>query len=267
MLYEPSVAIVEAARCAWQGVVCKVAGVVQSVLQSKQRTHQGFGGIMSKGKDHTGQQREREKMVREQLMRRGVQDERVLAAMLRVPRHLFTPKDEVESAYADRPVPLGPLQTISQPYMVALMSQAAELPEGPCRVLEIGTGSGYSAAILAEMGAEVFTIEIVRELAEEAAWRLEGMGYEQIHVRAGDGAVGWSDAAPFDAILVTAAPADLPSALCVQLREGGRMIIPVGLAPDQSLLRVTRRGDLFEEEHLCAVRFVPMVGHVQPWQA
>ncbi len=232
----------------------------------KSRICERFGGNMIERKDDAIQRREREKMVKEQLMRRGVQDERVLEAMWRVPRHLFTPAEEVGSAYADRPVPLGPLQTISQPYMVALMSQAAKLPVGSSRVLEIGTGSGYSAAVLAEMGAEVYTIEIVRELAEQAASRLEAMGYKQIHVRAGDGALGWSDAAPFDAILVTAAPPELPSSLGSQLRDGGQMIIPVGLAPDQSLLRVTRRGDLFEEEHLCAVRFVPMVGSVQPWR-
>ena len=198
----------------------------------------------------------RQSMVIEQLEMRGVQDPRVLAAMKKVPRHEFVPEKVREHAYENRPLPIGLSQTISQPYIVAIMSEALEL-DGSERVLEIGTGSGYQAAILAELCREVFTIEIEGELAERAKADLERLGYRDIHVRHGDGYRGWPEEAPFDAIIVTAAPDRVPQALVDQLAVGGRMVIPVG-SMSQDLLLITRTAEGVQRRDLMGVRFVPM---------
>ncbi len=200
----------------------------------------------------------RERMVREQLASRDVKDARVLAAMRRVPRHEFVPAALRAQAYADGPLPIGHEQTISQPYIVALMTQLAAL--GPAsRVLEVGTGSGYQAAILAEVARDVYTIEIVEPLARSAEATLRRLGYERVHVRAGDGYRGWPEAAPFDAILVTAAPERVPAPLLEQLAVGGRLVIPVGRI-DQELEVHRRTATGFEVERVAPVRFVPMTG-------
>jgi protein-L-isoaspartate(D-aspartate) O-methyltransferase len=198
-------------------------------------------------------------MVSHQIQARGITDPRVLAALSRVPRHLFVPPDLASSAYGDHPLPIGQGQTISQPYIVALMSQWAEVQPGE-KVLEVGTGSGYQAAVLAELTDRVFSIEIIPELAQTAAARLAALGYAQIRVKAGDGYLGWPEEAPFDAILVTAAAPAVPAALAAQLKEGGRLVIPLGAAfGEQFLVRLRKvNGELNEEEQL-PVRFVPLV--------
>jgi protein-L-isoaspartate(D-aspartate) O-methyltransferase len=210
-----------------------------------------------------GREGERAAMVAAQIERRGVTDRRVLEAIRRVPRHLFVPAEAAGQAYDDRALPIGHEQTISQPYIVAIMSELARIEPG-ARVLEVGTGSGYQAAVLAEMGAEVYSIEIVEPLAREAGQRLERLGYH-VHVRAGDGYRGWPDAAPFDAILVTAAPPLIPEPLKEELRVGGRLVLPVGPGGGgtQRLLVVTRTPTGFEETPVFPVRFVPMTGEVQ----
>lgn len=204
----------------------------------------------------------RERMVATQIVARGVHDPSTLAALRKVPRHLFVPAASLAQAYEDHPVPIGYGQTISQPYVVAYMTEALGLHGGES-VLEVGTGCGYQAAVLAEIAARVHTIEIVAPLAEEAAARLERLGYANVTVRAGDGYLGWPDAAPFDAIVVTAAAPRVPEPLLRQLREGGRLILPVG-DDWQELVLVTRHGERFDERRLLPVRFVPMVGKVRP---
>ena len=204
------------------------------------------------------QRQAREQMVRDQIGARGVRDARVLAAMRKVPRHLFVAADMQADAYLDQPLPIGHGQTISQPYIVAFMSEALELKPQD-RVLEIGTGSGYQAAILAELAREVYSIEIVEPLGKEAAERLKSLGYERVKLRVGDGYRGWPEAAPFDAIIVTAAPDHVPPALVAQLRESGRLVLPVGRFA-QDLLRVRRTAKGVVQENLLPVRFVPMVG-------
>lgn len=200
---------------------------------------------------------EREAMTADQIAARGVADPLVLAAMRRVPRHLFVPQSVLRHAYADEPLPIGDGQTISQPYIVAYMTEALQL--GPAaRVLEIGTGSGYQTAVLAEIAAEVLTIEIVAGLAERARRILDGLGYANIRFRTGNGALGWPEEAPFDAIIATAAPASIPSALPAQLRVGGKMVLPVG-AGSQSLVRIVRRESAWRQEQLLDVRFVPLI--------
>jgi protein-L-isoaspartate(D-aspartate) O-methyltransferase len=169
----------------------------------------------------------REGMVEAQIKARGVKEPRVLAAMLKVERHLFVPKDLRPTAYSDQPLPIGESQTISQPYIVALMTELLDL-KGEEKVLEVGTGSGYQAAILAELAKEVYTIEIIDKLATSAEKLLLDLGYRNIKVKAGDGYLGWPEAAPFDAIIVTCAPDHIPKPLMDQLKEGGRMVIPVG---------------------------------------
>jgi protein-L-isoaspartate(D-aspartate) O-methyltransferase len=205
--------------------------------------------------------REREQMVAQQIAARGVRDEQTLDAMRRVPRHLFVPPEVASQAYADHPLPIGHGQTISQPYIVAFMTEALHLDAGDT-VLEVGTGSGYQAAILAEIASRVYTIEIVEPLAEEAAARLRKLGYDNVEVRAGDGYQGWPEAAPFDAIMVTAAAPRIPEPLKEQLADGGRLILPVG-DDWQELVVVARRGDRFEQERVLPVRFVPMTGEVR----
>ncbi len=197
-------------------------------------------------------------MVEEQIARRGVRDARVLAAMAAVPRHLFVPEALRDRAYEDGPLPIGEGQTISQPYIVAFMTEA--IRPGPAdRVLEIGTGSGYQTAVLASLVEEVLTIEIRRDLGEAARRTVEGLGFRNVRFRIGDGSGGWPEEAPFDAVLVTAAPDVVPQPLVDQLRPGGRLLIPIGTA-DQQLLRVTRTAAGTEREALLPVRFVPMTG-------
>jgi len=211
--------------------------------------------------DSQEQREARERMVREQIEARDVRDSRVLEAMRSVPRHLFVPTEMQPYAHTDQPLPIGYGQTISQPYIVAFMSEALELkPED--RVLEIGTGSGYQAAVLARLAREVYSIEIVEPLAKEAEARLKQLGYANVKVRVGDGYRGWPEAAPFDAIMVTAAPRHVPPPLVEQLREGGRLVLPVGRF-FQDLIRIRRTRDGERRETLLPVRFVPMVGEAE----
>lgn len=201
---------------------------------------------------------ERRAMVEEQLEARGIEDERVLEAMRRVPRHLFVPEAVRPQAYADSALPIGHGQTISQPYVVAAMTEAARIAPGE-RVLEVGTGSGYGAAVLAELGARVVSVEILPELAEGARERLAAAGYEGVTVVTGDGRRGVPEEAPFDAILVTAGSPEIPEPLLEQLREGGRLVMPVG-GGLQELVVVERRAEGFERRRLFPVRFVPLTG-------
>ena len=200
----------------------------------------------------------RREMVKTQIEARGVSDPRVLEALNRVPRHEFGPQERRSSAYRDQPLPIGHRQTISQPYIVALMTEQLQL-SGDEKVLEIGTGSGYQAAVLGELTGEVYSIEIVAPLAERSRADLERLGYRNIHVRQGDGYQGWPEEAPFDAIIVTAAPDHVPQPLVDQLAVGGRMVVPVGRY-DQNLLLLTRDTKGVEQRSLIPVRFVPMVG-------
>ena len=204
---------------------------------------------------------EREAMVKRQLAGRDIDDPRVLDVMRRVPRHLFIPEKQRRMAYGDFPVPIGLRQTISQPYIVAYMSQALQLKKAD-RVLEIGTGSGYQAAVLGELVQEVYTIEIIPELGERSEKLLADLGYRNIHVRVGDGYKGWPDKAPFDAIIVTAAPPRLPQPLLDQLKIGGRMIIPVGNTR-QELVLIHRTENGYERKNVLPVTFVPMTGEAQ----
>lgn len=202
--------------------------------------------------------RERAEMVERQLRRRGISNERVLAAMALVPREEFVPPGLAGRAYEDGPLPIGYGQTISQPYMVALMTQLLD-PQGGSRVLEVGCGSGYQAAVLAALGAEVFSVERVPELARQAAERLERLGYP-VRVRVGDGTLGWPEEAPFDGIIVTAGAPEVPPSLLAQLADGGRLVIPVGPGAVQELVVVTRRGEEFDRRGVCSCMFVPLVG-------
>lgn len=204
---------------------------------------------------------ERQRMVETQLATRDIRDPKVLAAMKRVPRHLFVPDNERRSAYGDGPLPIGQGQTISQPYIVAYMTQALDLQPGD-RVLEVGTGSGYQAAVLAELVKEVYSIEIVPELARRAELVLMELGYTNVHVRAGDGYRGWPDKAPFDAIIVTAAPGHVPQPLVDQLAVGGKLVIPVG-SWDQEMVIITKTDKGVLERRTIGVRFVPMTGEAQ----
>ena len=203
----------------------------------------------------------RERMVREQIAARGVSDPRVLAAVSHVPRHELVPEDVRVYAYEDRPLPIGYGQTISQPYVVAYMTEQLRL-RGDERVLEVGTGSGYQAAVLAELAREVFSIEIVEALGERARADLARLGYRNVKIRVGDGYRGWPEQAPFDAIIVTAAPGHVPQPLIDQLAVGGRLVLPVG-GFDQELLRIERDEDGIHEERLIDVRFVPMRGEAE----
>ncbi|MFH1011167.1 MAG: protein-L-isoaspartate(D-aspartate) O-methyltransferase [bacterium] len=206
----------------------------------------------------------RSKMVETQLVFRGIQDERVLEAMRKIPRHRFVPQRIAHRAYEDNALPIGEGQTISQPYIVAYMTEALKLSGGE-KVLEIGTGSGYEAAVLAELGCEVYTIEIIDELARMAQRHLHEAGYTQVHIRTGDGYFGWPEEAPFDAIIITAAPDRVPQTLVEQLKPGGRLVVPVG--PEygvQNLLRLTKTetGRVISDT-LIPVVFVPMTGEIE----
>jgi protein-L-isoaspartate(D-aspartate) O-methyltransferase len=218
-----------------------------------------FGGKGATGPKPMGDFRTmRERMVETQIQARGVKDPRVLSAMLKVERHLFVPKEIQPSAYEDRPLPIGEGQTISQPYIVAFMTELLEL-KGTEKVLEIGTGSGYQAAILGELAREVYTIEIVEPLGLSAQRLLRELGYRNIHVKVGDGYLGWPQAAPFDAIIVTCAPDHIPNPLMEQLKEGGRMAIPVG-SYSQALKKIVKRSGRIEATDALPVIFVPMTG-------
>lgn len=208
-------------------------------------------------------EKKRHDMIKEQLTARGIRDPRVLAAMRSVPRHAFVPEDLRAYAYDDRPLPIGYGQTISQPYIVAYMTEKLR-PDPTDRILEIGTGSGYQAAVLAELVKEVYTIEIVESLAKRAAKVLKELGYNNVTVRAGDGYRGWPEHAPFDGIIVTAAPDHVPAPLPEQVKEGGWLVIPVGSWAGIQSLKIFRKryGELRLESEL-PVRFVPMTGEAE----
>ena len=209
----------------------------------------------------------RESLLVRRLIDQGIRDPRVLAAFARVPRSFFVPDEARDEAEADRPLEIGCGQTISQPYVVAAMIEALDMT-GRERVLEVGTGSGYATAILAEMmpvSAAIRSIEIIPDLASRARRVLAELGYQNVEIRVGDGALGWPEAAPFDAILVSAAPPEVPPALLAQLASGGRMVLPVGRSPEQQELQLWRRAPAggFEKRTLMQVRFVPLTGSSQ----
>jgi protein-L-isoaspartate(D-aspartate) O-methyltransferase len=212
-----------------------------TVLESKQGTYAASAGAM----------------VERQLRPRGIDDPMTLRAMTKVPREKFVPPELRASAYEDRPLPIGYGQTISQPFIVAFMTQQLK-PKATDRVLEIGTGSGYQAAVLSELVAQVYSIEIVKPLAERASALLRELGYKNVQVKAGDGYKGWPEHAPFDAIIVTAAPDHVPAPLVEQLKEGGRMIIPVGKTQAQELYLLEKRGGQVRQTAVIPVRFVPL---------
>jgi len=203
----------------------------------------------------------RKDMVHSQIRARGVRDERVMEAMLDVERHRFVPKNMEKLAYGDYPLPIGEEQTISQPYIVALMTEQLSLKPSD-RVLEIGTGSGYQAAVLSLLVEDVYTIEIIEPLADSATVRLERLGYDNVRVRHGDGFLGWPEAAPFDAIIITCAPPTLPDPLVEQLAEGGRLIVPLG-EDFQILTLYTKMGGELHKEEIIPVLFVPMKGLIE----
>jgi protein-L-isoaspartate(D-aspartate) O-methyltransferase len=205
------------------------------------------------------------KMVEEQIIPRGIKDPRVIAAMKKVPRHLFVEEALESQAYNDHPLPIGEKQTISQPYMVALMTEALQLKEKE-RVLEIGAGSGYQTAILAELAEKVFSIERIRSLAIKARQLLYELGYYNVEIKIFDGTYGWMEEAPFDAIMVTAGAPDIPQPLLDQLAMGGRLVIPVGDAYVQDLIRVTKTEEGIKKEDLGGCRFVKLIGKYG-WEA
>jgi protein-L-isoaspartate(D-aspartate) O-methyltransferase len=209
---------------------------------------------------------ERERMVRQQVAMRGVNETRLLAAMRKVPRHQFVPEAVRHLAYTDQPLPIGYDQTISQPFIVAFMTEKLQLRPTD-RVLEIGTGSGYQAAILAELAREVYTIEIVAPLGERAQGTLQRLGYKNVHVKIGDGYQGWPEEAPFEAVIVTCAPEHVPRPLIDQTREGGRVIIPVGAAGSQLLYLLEKKAGRLQQRAVLPVRFVPMTGSAQEQKA
>lgn len=201
----------------------------------------------------------RNKMVEAQLISRDIVDERVSEAFRKVPRHMFVKESLQQDAYNDYPLPIGCGQTISQPYMVALMTQCLELKETD-KVLEIGTGSGYQSAIIGELAKEVYSVERYEELAVNAKNVLDQLGYTNIHIKTGDGTLGWEEFAPYDGIVVTAGAPDVPKTLKEQLRDGGRLVIPVGGAYSQILKVVKRSKNKFTENEVCGCVFVPLVG-------
>lgn len=206
---------------------------------------------------------ERQLMVEKQIKQRGVVDPQLLDAMLKVPRHLFVPENLTSSAYSDTPLPIGYGQTISQPYIVALMTESLQAKKG-FKVLEVGTGSGYQAAVLAQIGCQVFSVEVIKILAETAQERLNRLGYPEISVRWGDGYFGWEEEAPFDSIIVTCAIDHVPPPLIEQLKEGGKMVIPVGPPYSlQTLWLFTKEKDQLTSENLGGVIFVPLLREVR----
>ena len=219
----------------------------------------GCGQQTSTSADFTAQ---RQRMVEQQLKPRGVKDERVLAAMAKVPREEFVPVESRSDAYEDGPLPIGYNQTISQPFIVAFMTEQLRRNPGD-RVLEIGSGSGYQAAILAELVTDVYTIEIVEPLAKTAEATLQRLGYKNVHIKVGDGYKGWPEAAPFDAIIVTCAPEKVPQPLVDQLKDGGRMVIPVGERFAQQLYLLEKKNGQLKESVTLPVRFVPMKRNAQ----
>lgn len=225
-------------------------------------------GLSGQGNGRRGglldDQTARTRMVTEQLVRRGIREERVLQAMRKVPRHLFVDETLRFRAYDDSPLPIGEGQTMSQPYMVALMTEALAL-QGQERILEVGTGSGYQTAILAELVPQVWSIERLAGLADRAARVLKGLGYSNITLRVGDGSLGWPEEAPFDAILVTAGSPDVPPALLAQLADKGRLVIPVGDAHSQVLKQIVRNGESYSLTNLVGCTFVKLLGD-QAWK-
>ena len=206
----------------------------------------------------------RERMVKNQLVPRGIKDQGVLRVMGEIQRHLFVEEALVGEAYNDHPLPIGHKQTISQPYIVALMTQALELT-GQEKTLEIGTGSGYQTAILAELSETVYTVERIRPLLEKSRELLEKLGYTNIRFKAFDGTLGWKEHAPFDAIMVTAGAPKIPQPLLDQLTDGGRMVIPIGNKYSQDLIKLIKRKDTYREENLGGCRFVDLIG-VHGWK-
>ena len=203
----------------------------------------------------------RELMVAEQLVKRQISDPRVLAAMLTIPRHRFVEEELWRSAYRDKPLPIGHGQTISQPYMVAFMTQALNLPDDrPTTVLEIGTGSGYQAAILSQLVNRVYSIERIEFLAERVKQLLPTLGIDNVEIKVGDGGYGWPEHAPYDGIMVTAAAPQIPAPLTAQLKDGAYLVVPVGPKQNQFLLRLQRQGNQIIEENLVPVAFVPLLG-------
>ncbi len=220
-----------------------------------------IAGTMNSFDQESVHEQRRLDMVDEQIAFRDITSPEVLRAMRTVPRHKFVPEYLADLAYGDTPLPIGMGQTISQPYIVAFMTELLA-PEKGQKVLEIGTGSGYQAAVLAELGAEVYTVEILEPLSLFARSVINGLGYSNVHFKTGDGFAGWEEHAPYDGIIVTAAPEEIPEPLKAQLREGGRMVIPVGDGM-QELLLLTKTKDGFDEERVAPVRFVPMTGEAE----
>lgn len=229
-----------------------------SIMHNKIRFLFLFCLLTTVGPLHADMESLRMHMVKTQLEKRGINDPLVLAAMQKVERHLFVPKKYVGEAYGDYPLPIGEGQTISQPYIVAFMTEVLQLKHTD-RILEIGTGSGYQAAILAELCDSVYTIEIVESLGRRATVLLSDLGYDNVHVKIGDGYQGWIEYAPFDAVIVTCSPTKVPEALTQQLAEGGRMIIPVGERGGQELVLLKKHKGRLRQEAILPVRFVPMV--------
>jgi len=217
----------------------------------------------SPGAKPVSYEEQRQHMVKFDIKARGIKDQKVLDAMLKIPRHLFVAESYRNYAYADHPLPIDAGQTISQPYIVALMTEALKLNPDD-RVLEIGTGSGYQAAVLGEIAGEVYTLEIKKVLADKSRKLLKELGYKNIHVKFGDGYFGWKEHAPFDAIIITAAANKVPEPLIAQLKEGGRIILPLGKTTSYQTLTIFRKkkGEMLKEE-IIPVRFVPMTGEVK----
>lgn len=238
---------------------CLACGKENSDVELKSERREGRGSDTSEELDHYVGVRER--MVNRQIAPRGVKNQKVLAAMRKVPRHKFVPEVQIPNAYEDRPLPIGHGQTISQPYIVAKMTELLG-PNEKMKALEVGTGSGYQAAILAEIVNEVFSIEIIKELGKSAQKRLKKLAYENIEVKVADGYYGWQEHAPFDIIIITCAVDHIPPPLMKQLRPGGKLVIPIGspfTVQDLILAKKSEKGE-FTTEHIFPVRFVPMLG-------